>query len=126
MGTINEGPGDTPAVAYCDQCKGTWYAKGELAELLGVTDENPVLVAGWRHELALVAEIGPPCPACESEALRDVPFTPDLSVTMLGCDACHGAFVEAGSVPRIKSLVLREVHSSRPPAAASSSRRPPR
>jgi Zn-finger nucleic acid-binding protein len=126
METMAEGGGGDglPSVAYCAQCRGTWCARGELAEMIGVTDENPVLAAGWRHEVALIAEVGPPCPVCIRETLREVPFQSDLSVEMLGCDSCHGTFVEAGALPRIKQLVLREVGSSRPPARASSM--PPR
>jgi Zn-finger nucleic acid-binding protein len=126
MGTMADGGGEgLPGIAYCSQCRSTWCAKGELAELLGVTDENSVLVAAWRHEVVLIDEVGPPCPVCFTETLREVPLQADLSVKMLGCDRCHGTLVEAGALPRIKSLVLRDVRSSRPPALGRSSR-PPR
>jgi Zn-finger nucleic acid-binding protein len=91
-------PSDTVA-SRCPACRGVWCGRAELAELLEVGADHPLVA--W--EGAVTTRTEQACPTCADICLVEVRSSGAGDVAMGHCPVCHGIWIEAGDLPRLKA-----------------------
>ena len=90
------------ALDVCPNCRGTWFDAGELDQLDGSVWANV--------EHQAFREVAPDhpraaCPRCEIPLEAVAPA--EVEVTVDRCPACHGFWLDAGELDRMRDLAAR-------------------
>ena len=119
LGPLEASPGVT--IDFCGGCKGLWCDEGELATLLGVGDDHPVLAASRRAGTTSIRH----CPACPDTFLRTCRLELAGELRLELCPTCQGEWIDGGVFPELRARVAaapvsrRRTEPPRPAAAPS-------
>ncbi|MBW3670333.1 MAG: zf-TFIIB domain-containing protein [Acidobacteria bacterium] len=94
-----KGPGT--AVDHCRECGGTWFDKGEVAEVLGARAVEPLMIPPDAP-----AVDSKQCPRCR-RPLAVFAYPGTLTV-IDACRSCHGVWIDAGEIEEIHAARERK------------------
>lgn len=97
---------------FCNGCHGLWFDKGELALYCETESDMPHLDDLIAH--AQKTTYTCPRPVCAQTALVEVPYMAGEELHVDWCPTCHGAWLDAGELPKAEQLATRfESHIAR-------------
>jgi Zn-finger nucleic acid-binding protein len=92
---------DGVEVDTCSECKGVWFDKAELPELLGKKTQRVEPIMGGEDGADANYQRGVACPRDGQNLLR-VRSNRNRDVTVDACVVCQGVWLDGGEFERIK------------------------
>ncbi|MBJ95704.1 MAG: hypothetical protein CMP23_14685 [Rickettsiales bacterium] len=98
-GTLNEIENEGVTLDFCDDCKGLWFDRHEVADYFELSRDLPELDGVDR-------QLGPSrmsCPRCKT-TMNQILYAPPNQLTLDRCETCGGMWFDRGEVPQLHRL----------------------
>ena len=89
-------------VEYCQNCKGVWLDRGELAELLNIDKDIPRIKKNENIELTNLL-----CPVCKSAKLKRFIYHPKIPIIIEKCENCLGLWFDKDELQFLNKNIIR-------------------
>jgi len=99
--------GEGVTLDMCDRCKGSWFEKGELADICELAEDVPDLP----RALSTAKPTGFGCPRCKGEKLVEMEYSQIVlasgKLLVDFCKKCRGIWVDKGEMVQLECLASK-------------------
>lgn len=97
---------------FCAGCKGMWFERGQLAQLVGTVHDVP----DFKVLLIEANLTAMSCPSCKKSPLLEMPYAKGAKTMLLWCNSCGGMWLDIDERKTLQAIAeyLRILHTNSP------------